>query len=287
MNKFNQKMQDQSIIIGDGAMGTRLQARGLKSGEVSEVWNLEYPEKVAAVHREYIEAGADLIETNSFGGNYIRLKEQNLQDKFKEINCTAVEIAKSAAPKETIIAGSVGPTGKMLKPLGELAPEEAYKGYKKQIEILVNNGVDLLIIETMTDLKEMEQALKAADEFDTPAVAQMNFTSAGKTVMGDGIEEAAEIIEKYNADVAGINCTPGMSETVPLISKLNEATDLPLSTFPNAGSPRLEGGNISYPEGPEDYVAGLEELVNNNVRIIGGCCGSDPLIIAAISDYFR
>lgn len=287
MHKFNQMLNNKKIIIADGAMGTQLQKRGLESGEISEIWNLNHPQKVEAVHSEYINSGAEIIETNTFGGNYIRLEEQNLADKLEEINAAAVKIARNAARENTLIAGSIGPTGKMLKPLGPLSPEKARKGYRKQISALVKAGVDLLIIETMTDLKEMEQALKAAAEFNHPLVAQMNFTSAGKTVMGNGIEESAVLIEKYGADVMGINCTPGMNATIPLIATLNKATDLPLSVFPNAGSPQLQDGNITYPEGPDDYIEGLSELLKYNVKIIGGCCGSNPEIIAAISSYFN
>ena len=281
-NKLISKLEKDKIIVGDGAMGTLLQNRGLDSGEAPEKWNLTHPEEILSIHQDYIVAGADLLETNTFGGNYVRLKESELEDKIEEINKTAVELAKKAGKKETIISGSVGPTGKMIKPLGVLSQTKALESYKKQISILVQNEVDAIQIETMVDLNEIEQALKAASQFEIPVIAQINFQESGATVMGHDISDSVELLKKYDVTVIGINCTPGAKKTLPLIRKLNQTTDKPLSVFPNAGEPELKEGEVTYPEGPEDFKPYVSKYINNNVKIMGGCCGTTPEVIAAI-----
>ncbi|MFW6278591.1 MAG: homocysteine S-methyltransferase family protein [Bacillota bacterium] len=271
------------VLVGDGAMGTSLQNKGLPSGEAPEKWNLEQPQKIVEVHKSFIEVGADLIETNTFGGNYIRLKEEGLENRMEKINYRAVELAQKAAQKDTIVAGSVGPTGKMFKPLGVLTPEEALNAYTRQIEVLVEAGVDVIIIETFTALEEIEQALSAAKEVEVPVIAQMSFQENRKTMMGVGIEQFVELAEEYKVSVVGTNCTPGAELTVELIKEFNSWTDLPLSGFPNAGKPELKDGEVYYPEQPEDFAAFVDEFVNNGVKILGGCCGSTPETIRAIA----
>ncbi len=282
MNKFIGKLKGKNIIVGDGGMGTGLQSQGLSSGEAPENWNLKYPQKVKKVHKDYLKAGADLIETNTFGGNYFRLKESNLENKLEKINETAVRIAQNAANRETIIAGSVGPTGKMLKPLGTLSKNEVLEAYQKQISILLNNGVDVIILETFSDINEIEQALKAVNDFEIPVIAQMNFRENMTTVMGCDIKTMIAVFKKYEINVLGFNCTPGAKKTLPLIKKLREHNEKPFSVFPNAGEPLLQEGKVTYPEGSEDFIPFIKKFIDLNVRIIGGCCGTNPEIIKKI-----
>ena len=284
MNKFLKKLNNQNVIIGDGAMGTQLHDLGLTAGETPEKWNIEYPDKILKIHKKYIEAGAELLETNTFGGNYIRLKESNLDRKLKEINENAVQLAKKAANKETIIAGSVGPTGKMLEPLGDLTKKEAYDAYNKQISLLVENKVDVIIIETFTDLNEIKQALKAAENIKIPVIAQMNFRKNLTTVMGTKIQDLVELTDKFEIHVLGVNCTPGVKNTLPVVKKINELTSKPISVFPNAGKPAVDNGNLKYPEKAEDYIPYIEKLIKYNVKLMGGCCGTTPEIISKIKN---
>lgn len=288
MNKFIKALNEKKLIIGDGAMGTALQEMGLDSGESPEKWNLYSPDKIKKVHQKYLEAGAELIETNTFGGNYIRLKDSGLEDKIEEINKRAVEIARKVAKPETIVAGSVGPTGKMIKPLGIIEEKEAIESYYKQILILVDQGIDVLIIETMVDLNEIKTALKAASNFEIPVIAQMNFDESGNTVMGHTLEDLVSLKDEFkNIEIIGINCTPGVEISLSLIKKLKDKTDSNLSVFPNAGEPELKQGKVYYPEGPEDFTSIFEKFIENQVKIIGGCCGTTPKIIAAIRNKVR
>ncbi|MFW5998144.1 MAG: homocysteine S-methyltransferase family protein [Bacillota bacterium] len=284
MGKFMDVLREKEIIVGDGAMGTGLQQMGLTSGEAPEKWNLTHPDRIQKIHQNYIKAGAQLIETNTFGGSYIRLEEAGLEKDLKEINQNAVQIAQKAANSDTIIAGSVGPTGKMIKPLGNLDPEEVIHSYTKQISVLVKSGIDVIIIETMVDINEIKAALEAASQFDIPVIAQMNFEESLKTVMGCTLDDLINLTSEFeNIKVIGVNCTPGAVRTVPLIEKLNKKTEFFLSVFPNAGEPELKEGEVYYPEGPENFVPGVKSFIDNKVKIIGGCCGTTPEIIKAVS----
>ena len=287
MKDFEKRLQAEEIIVGDGGMGTSLQKKGLSAGEAPEKWNLEKPENIVEVHKSFLAAGADLIETNTFGANRIRLKETGLAEKMEEINKEGVKLAKRAcqeSSKEALIAGSMGPTGKMYQPLGVLSHEEALSCYREQISLLVKEGVDLLILETITIIDEMIQFLKAAADFDIPVIVQMNFREDKKTVMGVSIKEFLEIVEEYDVTAAGINCTPGPAITWDIISGFQQYTELPLSVFPNAGEPELHLGEVVYSEEIEYFVKYVENFYNYGVRIIGGCCGTTPKTIRAIRE---
>lgn len=269
-------------------MGTQLQKLGLPAGGVPELWTLEHPETLLKLHKQYIDAGADLIETNTFGANYIRLKENKLEARLEEINREAVLTARKAsieaAQDDIIIAGSMGPTGKMIKPLGKLTEKEAFISYKKQVSVLVDSGIDVVLIETMVDINEIEQAVKAVREFEIPVIAQMSFQESLKTVMGVSPEDAVNLFEEYEVDVIGVNCTPGAEKTLPIIAKLNQFTDRPLSVFPNAGSPVMKNNEVKYPEKAEDFKPYIKKFLELNVKVIGGCCGTTPEIIAVLRE---
>ncbi len=264
-----------NIIIGDGAMGTMLQNYGLKAGEVPESWNLKHPEKLLEIHKKYIEAGAMLIETNTFGGNRIKLKAGRLEDKLQEVNRKAVEIAKEAVEDEYIF-GSVGPTGKMMKPYGQLEFAEAVAAFSEQISILVDAGVDVIILETMSDLQELRAAVVAAKEYDIPVIAQMTYSENIFSLTGNTPEVTAIVLDSLKVDIIGVNCTSGFEHTIPVIKRYPKVTDKPLSVFPNAGKPVLKNGETTYPQTPRKFSENVQELLNYNVRIIGGCCGTTP-----------
>ena len=269
------------IITADGAMGTMIQRYAEDASEVPERLLLDRPELIYRIHREYVAAGARLIETNTFGANYIKLKASGLEDRVEEINKRAVEIARRAC-KESFVAGSVGPTGKLMEPHGELGVETAEEVFKQQISVLVEAGVDAIIIETMSDLKEIRAAVLAAKGYKIPLIAQMTFNERERSLMGNTPETAAIVLDKMGVDVIGVNCVAGFREAVPVIARMAAVTARPLSVFPNAGLPVSREGKTVFPEGPQEFVREIEGLFNYNVRIIGGCCGTTPDYIPEI-----
>lgn len=284
-SKLLKKIRE-GIVIGDGAMGTMIQSRHQGDANPPEVVLLEKPELIFKIHQEYVRAGSDLVETNTLGANYLKLKTAGLEDQVKEINKRAVEVARQAN-KDGFVAGSVGPTGKLMEPHGELNFEAAIEVFEEQISCLVEAGADAIIIETMSDLKEMRAAVLAAKEYPIPVIAQMTFTERGLTLMGSTPEVVAIVLSKMGVDIVGLNCVAGFKEALPLIARMAAVTDLPLSVFPNAGLPVCSRGKTVYPEGPTEFVKQIEELFKYNVRIIGGCCGTTPEFIPEIKKAVR
>lgn len=272
------------INIFDGAMGTMLQQAGLPAGACPEVWNIENPAAVTAIHRQYIEHGANIIETNTFGANRIKLTHYGLADKVKLINTAAVNAARQAAESSVKIAGSVGPTGKFITPLGELAFEEAYEVYKEQIAALASAGVDMIIIETIIDIQEMRAALLAAKAVtDIPVICQLSFGSDGRTVTGTDPATAAILLDAMGADVIGANCSLGPAQLLPIAEALASATTRPISIQPNAGMPQLVNGETIFPMGPDEMASWVPKLIQAGVSYLGGCCGTTPAHIRAVS----
>lgn len=271
------------IHIFDGAMGTMLQQAGMPSGYCPEAYNLEQPTTIAAIHQSYITAGATIIETNTFGANRIKLAHYQLQEQVAIINQTAVAIAKEAAGKKVKVAGSVGPTGKLIFPLGDLDFEEAYRTYFEQISALNAGGVDYILIETIIDIQEMRAALLAAKAASTkPVICQLTFGPDGRTVTGTDPLAAAVLLEAMGASIIGANCSLGPAQLIPIIQKLAAATTLPLSVQPNAGMPELHDGKTVFPLNPEAMAAYVPALIAAGVTYIGGCCGTTPKHIAAM-----
>lgn len=272
------------IKIFDGAMGTMLQQAGLPAGACPEIWNIENPAAVTAIHRQYVEHGADIIETNTFGANRLKLNHYGLSDKVYLINQAAVKAARQAAGKNTKIAGSVGPTGKFIAPLGELSFDMAYDVYKEQITALAGAGVDMIIIETIIDIQEMRAALLAAKAVtDKPVICQLSFGSDGRTVTGTDPVSAAILLEAMGADIIGANCSLGPAQLVPIAAALASATTRPISIQSNAGMPQLVNGQTVFPMDPEEMAAWVPKLIDSGVSYIGGCCGTTPAHIKAIS----
>ena len=273
-------------VIFDGAMGTMLIAAGLKAGETPEVWNLEKPSLVADIHRKYYDAGSDVVHTNTFGGNAIKLADRGLSDKMEPINVEAAKLAREACPSGKFVAGDIGPTGKLIKPLGDLVIEEAEEAFFRQTQALLKGGVDLISIETMFSLQEALAALRAAKRLgDVTVIAALTFNRTKKgffTMMGEAVSQAVSAFEEAGADVIASNCSLGSRDMIDLTKELRAATRKPILVQPNAGKPVMQKGVTSYRQTPEEFAQDGKEIKNSGADMIGGCCGTDPEFIRAL-----
>ncbi|RMG61510.1 MAG: 5-methyltetrahydrofolate--homocysteine methyltransferase [Deltaproteobacteria bacterium] len=265
------------VLLIDGAMGTMLQERGLEKGEPPEVLNLKKPEVVLSVHREYLEAGAMAVTTNTFGGSRVKLEEYGLGDSTLEVNRRGAEIAREACGKEGFVLGSVGPTGKFLRPMGELDFDDAVAIFREQVTGLVQGGVDAIKIETMMDIREVKAAIVAAREVtDLPIIAMMTFQESGATFLGTTPQAFAVLADAFDVDVIGANCSVGPEKLVSVLAAMASVTEKPLIAQPNAGIPVLEGGKTVFPLGPEGFGEKVREFLPLGVRVVAGCCGTTP-----------
>ena len=272
------------IHIFDGAMGTMLQEGGLKPGGCPELMNLEQPDVVQKIHEAYIEAGATMIETNTFGASALKLDHYGLEDRVKEINEAAVKIAREASKGRAKIVGSLGPTGRFIVPLGDLEFEDAYQSFYEQAKTLADAGADYLLFETCIDIQEMRAGLLAAkDATSLPIICQLSYSEDGRTVTGTDPQTAAITLEALGADIIGVNCSLGPQELVPIVKTLAENCSVPISVLPNAGMPRLENGKTIFPMGPEEFASWGAKLVAAGATYLGGCCGTTPAHIKALA----
>ena len=289
--QFKERLQ-QGPILMDGAFGTVLHDRGVAIDQSFDSVNLSNPALVAEIHRSYIDAGSDLIETNSFGANRYKLAEFGLQDKVGEVNRAAVAIARQViadSHREVLLAGSVGPLGVRLAPLGRVTFAEAVEAFTEQISALVMaelQGIDLLIIETMSDVKEIEAAVAAARSVsaDIPIIVEMTFTRDDKTILGYPPDAIAIDLTKLDVDAVGINCSGGPAQVLRLISIVRQlAPDMPVSASPNAGWPeQMGGGRVVYPATPDYFGGYARAFIEAGVNLIGGCCGTTSAHIQAM-----
>ncbi len=275
------------IVVADGAMGSLLFQRGLKPGECPEELNLLHPEILEEVARLYLEAGAEIIQTNTFGGSALKLADYGLEAKTEEINARAVECVRRAVGQQAYVSGSVGPCGKILKPYGDTEAEEMTASFSRQVGALLEAGVDDICVETMTDLQEAVLAIQAVRErsSDIPIMATMTFDPTPKgffTIMGVSIEEAVEGLTDAGADVIGSNCGNGLENMIHIAREFNDLTSLPIIIQSNAGMPERMGAELVYGETPDFFAGKMSDLKEVGVAVIGGCCGTTPDHIAAI-----
>ena len=277
------------ILVSDGAWGTFLQQKGLQAGECPESWNLTHPDAVREIARSYIDAGSDLIETNSFGGSSFKLQYFGLSDRVSEINEAAAALSKEAAGDRHWVIGSVGPTGKMLV-MGDVTEEELYDAFKTQVIALEKGGADAICIETMSDIDEALAAIRATKE-NTRAEIICTFTfdkiaeNEYRSMMGVSPAEAAIACADAGADILGTNCGNGLKNMVNVVAQMREvAPDMPILVHANAGLPELKNGETVYPETPEQMRELVPQIIRAGANIIGGCCGTSPAHITAIKE---
>jgi len=273
------------ILVCDGALGTMIQEAGLPPGACPELWNLEAPETIGEIHRAYVEAGARIIESNTFGANSLKLADYGLQDQSYELARAGAELARQAAGDRALVAGSVGPTGGLVQPMGPFSYDELEDTFALQIRGLAEGGADLILIETMMELSECKAAVTAARRVapDLPVIAQMTFGEDGNTVMGTSPETAALVLEALGADYVGVNCSTGPEGLLEVVRRMGRVTRLPLSVQPNAGMPVLEEGRTIYRATPEHMARYASDFVRAGAAVLGGCCGTRPEHIRAIA----
>ena len=277
------------VLVGDGAWGTLLMARGVRPGEAPESLNLTRPRVIEEIALLYLEAGADLITTNTFGGSPARLRQFGLDGETEAVNRAAVEAVRRAARGRAYVSASVGPSGHLLKPYGDADPADIGAGYERQIRALVEAGADLVCIETMTDLAEATLAVRAARTVapDLPVMATMTFETTRRgffTVMGVSVAQAIRGLSEAGADILGSNCGNGSAAMVAIAGDFKALTGRPIAIQPNAGLPEPQDGGLVYPETPEFMAEQARGLLAAGVAIIGGCCGTTPAHIRALRE---
>jgi 5-methyltetrahydrofolate--homocysteine methyltransferase len=287
VNRLAALMGAHRPVLFDGAMGTLLQERGLEHGEPGERWNLENPDAVRGAHAAYADAGARLLTTNTFGATRPRLELHSLADRVGEVNRTAARLARSVADERgLLVAGDLGPTGELLAPLGTLTPEEARELFAEQIMALVDGGVDLVLVETLSDLGEADAALAAARQVapDVPVAVTMSFDTNLRTMMGVRPADAVAHLAASGADAVGANCGRGPGEMEIIAAEMVQARtgDLLLIAQSNAGLPQLVGDHFEYDATAADLAAHATRLAELGIDLVGGCCGSTPAHIAAM-----
>ncbi len=274
-------------ILADGAMGTMLHSGGVSLGACFDELNLTSPKSVAEVHRAYVRAGAQIIETNTFGANRYKLSQHGLEDRVDEVNAAGVRLAQEVVASEgaeVLIAGSVGPLGVRLAPFGRVKAEEAFGAFREQIQALARSGVDLIMLETHSDLYEVEEAIRATQSVtDLPIIASMTFTRDDRTLLGDEPARVARKLIQSGVEIIGANCSSGPAQLLDIIDQMQRAApEAKLSVMPNAGWPERVAGRIMYPADPEYFGAYAVAFSRAGAAIIGGCCGTTPEHIAAM-----
>lgn len=271
-------------------MGTQLMVAGLGPGECGALWNLDNPDAVEQIQREYVEAGADYLLTNTFGGNGIVLARHGLADRLEDINRAAAAIARRAAGDRALVFGDVGPTGALLEPLGDLTEDAATEAFGQQIASLAEAGVDAVIFETFESSAELRVALRAARECcELPLIANMTFTPEAsgryRSMMGEGPDAVVALADEFGCPVVGTNCGQGIQTMAPLVAELAKQTDLPVIVQPNAGLPKLVEGQTVYKEDPAVFRRYVPDLYEAGARIIGGCDGTTAEHVAVIRRF--
>ena len=289
MKKISERIKENKILVSDGAWGTFLHQKGLKAGECPELWNIEHPDDVYEIAKSYIDAGADMVETNSFGGSRIKLAGYGLEDRTVELNKAAAQLSRKAAGEEKHVLGSIGPSGKIIM-MGEVTTDGLYEVYKEQSMALAEGGADAIIIETFTDLQEAVIATKAAKENTScEVICTMTFDKNPDnkffTMMGVTPADMVKALVSAKADIIGANCGNGMEDMIGIVKEIREANSLiPILIHANAGVPEYVDGNTVFKESPEVTASFIPALIKAGANTIGGCCGTTPEHIKSIRE---
>jgi len=292
MIPFAEALAGRKILVFDGATGTQITARGGDHGPVAPAANLNCSEIVAAIHADYRDAGANILLTNTLTANRISLEHAGLADKLEEINRVGVELCRKAAAGQCYVCGDMTSTGKFMEPLGDYTEQQFYDNAVEQAAILGRGGVDCIIIETMTDVREACISVRAAkDATGLPVLCGIAFDPAAgdfRTMMGDTVEKAVKDLTEAGADAIGANCgTIDPFEASRVIERMRALTGLPLAAEPNAGKPELAAGQVLFRLGPEEFADGMAKCVEAGATLVGGCCGTTPAHIAALVARLR
>jgi 5-methyltetrahydrofolate--homocysteine methyltransferase len=292
MNSSLLELIKKRTVLLDGGMGTELFKQGFPQGSCPESWNAENPEVVKSIHRSYYDAGSDAVLTNSFGGNRIKLAAHGLEKRCWELNYAAAKIANEVKPKGRLLGGSLGPTGKFLKPQGEFTEAEFEEAFAEQARGLVDGKVDFLLIETQYDLKEALCALRGARKAsELPVFVTMTFNRTPRgffTLMGNSVSQCLKELETQGVPAVGSNCTLNSEEMTELVKIMRGLTSLPIIAQANAGKPSLSAeGEVTYSQGLEDYVQFIPQMIKNGANIIGGCCGTNPGYIKRMAEIIK
>ncbi len=281
---FEDYLKDNLVLL-DGAMGSLIYEKGVFIDKCYDELNLSRPDLIGSIHEEYVRAGARVIETNTYGANRFKLKSHNLLDQMEEINREGVRLAREAAGDEVYVAGSMGPSGLEMEPWGDTTLKEVFDGYALQTDILSQAGVDLFILETFQDIREMEQAIKAILSVSgLPVVAMMTVGEDGKTRYGVDLEDVTRVLARSEASVIGLNCTVGPKSMLDFVEQMEGITDKPLCLMPNAGRPQFTDGRMIYMSTPEYFSVYTKRFIDKGVRMLGGCCGTTPEHISKMAD---
>lgn len=285
MPSFTQMLSDRGVLLADGATGTNYQDMGIEPGVAPEEWVLDAPERVGELHRRFARAGSDLVLTCSFGATTLRLADGPLAGRTREVNVRAAEIAREAVSDDRLVAGSMGPTGQLVEPLGTLNHDAAVEAYAEQAQALVEGGVDLLVLETFFALDEAIWAAEGARSVsDLPLVTSFSFDQGTRTMMGLGAADVVAAMEPLAVAAIGANCGRSLEDTEVIVSEfLGAAPSVPLWVKPNAGVPKVIGDAVVYEAGPDMLAEHVADFASRGARIVGGCCGSTPDHIAAIA----
>ncbi|OQY00980.1 MAG: methionine synthase [Bacteroidetes bacterium 4572_117] len=292
MKKLLDKLKEGQVLLSDGAWGTMLFEKGLTAGECPELWNITNRDKVFEIAQSYIKAGADIIETNSFGSSGIKLELFDLADRAEEINIKAAEISRDAAGNDHYVFGSIGPSGKILM-MGDVTEEQLYKTFSRQSAALEKGGADAIIIETITALDEAMIAIRAAKEnTGLPVVCTFTFDKTVnndfRTMMGVSPTEMTENLINSGVDIIGTNCGNGFDGMLEIVKEIRQTNaTIPLMVQANAGLPQLINGQSVFPESPDEMAAKLPLLIDLGVNTIGGCCGTTPKHIAKFAEVIN